>query len=87
MGDYGFEGAGEFGGREENFNCLPDNYYTKCPNRLQGKKKRDFICLLTAQKAKGSRVIKYDGCDFCGHSYEECPTFVSHQGLEKKVAN
>lgn len=24
MGDYGFEGAGDFGGTDENFNCMPD---------------------------------------------------------------
>lgn len=27
MGDYGFKGAGEFGGRDENFNCQPDPVY------------------------------------------------------------
>ncbi len=31
MGDYGFKGAGEFSGREDNFNCKPDKDIQFCP--------------------------------------------------------
>lgn len=77
MGDYGFKGAGEFGGRDENFNCLPDYYFTKCPylDKLKDVKfSRKEYCKVTSsieEKANDS----LPKCDFCGDNYKQCPRF------------
>lgn len=81
MGDYGFKGVGEFGGNSvgENFHCLPDYHFTKCPYRKQGLGgdfDNEFWCKLTGRADADCRGWGYDKCNFCGDSYEECSLFL-----------
>jgi hypothetical protein len=80
VGDEGFSGAGEFGGRDENFNCLPDYHYTKCPSREQGLGgdfDTQFWCKLTASPDADGRGFGYDLCTFCGNNFTECQRYVT----------
>jgi len=86
MGDYGFEGAGEFGGTSvgESFNCLPDYHYTKCPNSISdlivGRER--YACLaIPTQSPDVSRE-----CSFSGDDYRECPVFRGVKSVEKTCA-
>lgn len=89
MGDYGFKGAGEFGGTSvgENFNCLPDRHYTKCPNSetgLLGEGPRDTrrVCKLIGKPDADGRGFRYGFCIFSGDDYEECPVLKGVKSIE-----
>jgi len=87
MGDYGFEGAAEFGGQDINFNCEPDGAIkelgdfclSKCPNRefgLRGDADDVPSCLLTGRSDVDQ---PYNKCDFTGKDYRACPKITRFQ--------
>jgi hypothetical protein len=79
MGDYGFPGAGEFGGRDENFNCLPDYHFSKCSLRYkfnESKFRKDTYCRTAYSGIEEDQTHIPAICDFCGDNYHDCPKFI-----------
>ncbi len=93
MGDYGFEGAGEFGGMDTNFNCLPDYHFSKCPflTKLKdfkfSEKKYCKAVLLSGieEKVGEDAESTHQLCDFCGDNYKQCPRYVSLLGKNRLI--
>lgn len=71
MGDYGFEGAGEFGGMDTNFNCLPDDVRRQTRNVIESP---------TIDYGLVQRAI--DFYERRGFEYVETPWTVSAAALE-----
>jgi hypothetical protein len=85
-------GPDSFGGQDIPHGCLPDYHFTKCPGRERGLGGDDWTdktewCKYSGKVDADSKGFGYDACSFCGDSYRECPTFVSHQGLEQKATD
>lgn len=78
MGEYGFKHTGEFGGRDENFNSLPDYHFSKCPylDKLKylkfGKKEYCKVPSGSIEEKAEDTPIR---CTFCGDDYKQCPRF------------
>jgi hypothetical protein len=98
MSDYGFNGAGEFGGRDSPMSedVLKDLikgefHFTKCPCRKSGLFGDDFTdsrlaCELTALLDADGRGFGYDECNFLGEDYRQCPRYSelsSRSGVSK----
>ena len=84
MGDYGFKDAGECGGEDTSFHCLPDYHPSFCPKRKQGllgDADETFSCELTGSPDAASRGWGYDPCDIDGDNYEICPRFLKPKML------
>lgn len=83
MGDYGFAGAGEFGGQDSNFNCLPDYHFSRCPNlsTLKDSKfsKKEY-CLIASMSIEEMGQSSSSLCTFCGDDYRTCQRYVSLLG-------
>lgn len=80
MGDYGFKGAGDFGGQDIPFGCLPDCHFTKCPGRERGLGGDDWTdkgewCKYSGRADADGRGWGYDLCDFGGEDYRQCSTY------------
>jgi hypothetical protein len=86
MGDYGFKGAGEFGGIERNFNCLPDKNITNCPHieqGLGGDFDQDYWCKLTEGPDLDMRGFGCDLCDYKGRDFTECEKYRIEHKIKK----
>jgi hypothetical protein len=91
MGDHGFKGAGEFGGQDGNFNCLPDYHWTKCSHRKQGLFGDDFTdkryaCDLTSRQDADGKGFGYDECTCVDDDYRNCPIFRGAKRVESTCA-
>lgn len=99
MGDYGFKGAGEFGGHDTNFNCLPDSVrrpkkdleysVDKCPLAKRGMFGDDWTdtrlaCELTNGADADGRGFGYSECNFKGSDYRECFSFKKYKEKTEK---
>jgi hypothetical protein len=95
MGDYGFKGAGEFGGQDTNFNCgqtqSPSSLefsVSNCPLAKRGMFGDDWTdtrlaCELTNGPDADGRGFGYDECNFKGNDYRECFSFRQYQKKTK----
>jgi hypothetical protein len=75
MGDYGFKGAGEYSGNEENFNSKPDYDVSNCPSRklgLNGDADNSYSCLETGRADADHKGEGYSPCNFVGFDYRQC---------------
>jgi hypothetical protein len=97
MGDYGFEGAGEFAGMDSPMSedVLKDLlkgefHFTKCPQRQSGLFGDDFTdsrlaCKLSASPDADGRGFGYNECDFSGDDYRQCPRY--SEGMSRPDAS
>ncbi|MEI6731479.1 MAG: hypothetical protein WCK90_02230 [archaeon] len=85
MGDYGTKGAGECGGQDRNFHCLPDSVgRSACPCYQQGLKGDfdfSYSCLARGGPDADMRGWGYDDCDLTGDNYTFCPRL---EAMEKR---
>lgn len=67
MGDYGFKHAGEFGGQDTNFNCLPDNvrhckqchYPTDVKNLTEGVCRTCQVTIVDTEQMIADKINPY----------------------------
>lgn len=99
MGDYGFKHAGEFGGQDTNFNCLPDSVRSsqnnleysvdKCPLAKLGMFGDNFMdnrlaCELTIGPDADGKGFGFSECNFKGTDYRECFSFRQYKARTEK---